>query len=114
MPGVGENAKQQKYRPDNPVAENFYGRDMAEQLEVDWRNTPEAVARLSVFGESFEGDCEPPQRAVRATGTVTVVNTADAFKEVDKKALLQKAGEELCAAVDSGEALRNPDRKSVV
>jgi len=69
---------------------------------------PSAVARLSVFGESFEGDCEPPQRAVRATGTVTVVNTADAFKEVDKKALLQKAGEELCAAVDSGEALRNP------
>jgi len=39
-------------------------------------------ARLSVFGESFERGGEAPRRAVRAVGAVTVVNTADAFKEV--------------------------------
>ena len=40
-------------------------------------------ARLSVFGESFERDGDAPRRAVRAVGAVTVVNTADAFKEVN-------------------------------
>jgi len=67
-----------------------------------------AVAWMNLSGESLDIAFETSRRSVRAGGTVMVVNTMDAFKDIDKKDHLNKAGAEMCAHVDSGAAEQDP------
>eukprot|EP00802_Teleaulax_amphioxeia_P007410 Tamp_07416.p1 GENE.Tamp_07416~~Tamp_07416.p1 ORF type:complete len:707 (-),score=204.86 Tamp_07416:343-2463(-) len=67
-----------------------------------------AVAWMNLAGEALDVGSEVPRRSVRAGGSVTVVNTMEEFKAVDKKEFLSKAGAQMCAHVDSGAAEQDP------
>ena len=66
-------------------------------------------ARVVLDGASLRDGAAPPG-ATALAGRVTVVNTLEAFRRVDKAALLRRAGDALAAAVDDGAALADPAR----
>uniref|UniRef100_A0A3Q3ARG7 Ubiquitin-like modifier-activating enzyme ATG7 n=1 Tax=Kryptolebias marmoratus TaxID=37003 RepID=A0A3Q3ARG7_KRYMA len=53
-------------------------------------------------------DGPTPARCCPAVGTLYNTNTLDAFKNTDKKALLEKEAAEIWDAIQSGAALKNP------
>jgi len=52
---------------------------------ADPSSTQPAIARFNVPGEAFDAHAVNPARAVRAPGSITILNTLDNFKELDKK-----------------------------
>ena len=58
-------------------------------------------ARVVLDAASLRDGAAPPG-ATALAGRVTVVNTLEAFRRVDKAALLRRAGDALAAAVDDG------------
>ena len=66
-------------------------------------------ARVVLDAASLRDGAAPPG-ATALAGRVTVVNTLEAFRRVDKAALLRRAGDALAAAVDDGAALADPAR----
>ena len=67
-----------------------------------------AVAWMNLAGEALDPAFEVSRRYVRASGAVTVVNTMEAFKELNKKDFLNEVGARMCAQVDSGAAEVDP------
>lgn len=59
------------------------------------------------FG-SFSKDGFCPPRCLPAYGHLHLLNTLDAFKQCDKKQLLQEEGQQLWNDITSGAALKNP------
>jgi ubiquitin-like modifier-activating enzyme ATG7 len=80
----------------------------AHRSEGDGGTDAAAVAWMNLAGEAFDVASDAPRRSVGAVGAVTVVNTMDEFKAIDKKDFLSKAGEQICAHVDSGNAEQDP------
>ncbi|XP_056293429.1 ubiquitin-like modifier-activating enzyme ATG7 [Pseudoliparis swirei] len=64
--------------------------------------------RLTLEFSAFEVDGPTPARCCPATGTLYNTNTLDAFKTMDKKALLEKEAKEIWDAIQSGAALKDP------
>lgn len=65
-------------------------------------------ARLTLEFNAFDVDGPAPVRCCPVTGTLYNMNTVDAFKAIDKKAMLEKEGKEIWDAVQSGAALSDP------
>ena len=72
-----------------PAAATAHGR------EEDGGGPDAAVAWMNLTGEALDANFEAPRRCVRAGGTVTVVNTMEEFKDIDKKDFLNKAGAQM-------------------
>lgn len=64
--------------------------------------------RLTLEFSAFDVDGPTPVRCCPAIGTLYNMNTLDAFKATDKKALLEKEAKEIWDAVQSGAALSDP------
>ncbi|XP_068598554.1 ubiquitin-like modifier-activating enzyme ATG7 [Brachionichthys hirsutus] len=64
--------------------------------------------RLTLEFSAFEEDGPTPAHCCRSGGTLYNTNTLDAFKTIDKKALLEKETMEIWDAVCSGTALKDP------
>uniref|UniRef100_A0A3B5M9K9 Ubiquitin-like modifier-activating enzyme ATG7 n=1 Tax=Xiphophorus couchianus TaxID=32473 RepID=A0A3B5M9K9_9TELE len=64
--------------------------------------------RLTLEFSAFDSDGPTPARCCPALGMLYNTNTLDAFKAVDKKALLEKEAKEIWEAIQSGAALKNP------
>jgi hypothetical protein len=64
--------------------------------EEDGGGPDAAVAWMNLTGEALDAGFEAPRRCVRASGTVTVVNTMEEFKDIDKKDFLNKVGAQMC------------------
>jgi ubiquitin-like modifier-activating enzyme ATG7 len=80
----------------------------AHRSEGDGGTGLAAVTWMNLQGEALDMSFETSRRYVRAGGTVTVVNTMDEFKDIDKNAFLNKAGAQMCADIDSGAAEQDP------
>ena len=80
----------------------------AHRSEGDGGTGVAAVTWMNLQGEALDMSFETSRRYVRAGGTVTVVNTMDEFKDIDKNAFLNKAGAQMCADIDSGAAEQDP------
>uniref|UniRef100_A0A8C5HAL0 Ubiquitin-like modifier-activating enzyme ATG7 n=1 Tax=Gouania willdenowi TaxID=441366 RepID=A0A8C5HAL0_GOUWI len=64
--------------------------------------------RLTLEYSAFDIDGPTPARCCPAFGTLYNTNTIDAFKDTDKKALLEKEAKEIWEAIQSGAAIKNP------
>lgn len=64
--------------------------------------------RLTLEFSAFDVDGPTPVRCCPAIGTLYNMNTLDAFKATDKKALLEKEANEIWDAIQSGAALSDP------
>ncbi|XP_046880551.1 ubiquitin-like modifier-activating enzyme ATG7 [Hypomesus transpacificus] len=64
--------------------------------------------RLTLEFSAFDVDGPTPARCCPAVGTLYNMNTLEAFKSSDKKALLEKEAKEIWDAVQSGVALKDP------
>ncbi|XP_068172418.1 ubiquitin-like modifier-activating enzyme ATG7 isoform X1 [Antennarius striatus] len=64
--------------------------------------------RLTLEFSAFEVDSPTPAHCCPAIGTLYNTNTLDAFKTIDKKALLEKETKEIWNAICSGMALKDP------
>ncbi|XP_073772262.1 ubiquitin-like modifier-activating enzyme ATG7 [Danio rerio] len=64
-------------------------------------------ARLTLEFSAFDADGPTPARCCPASGTLYNTNTLEAFKSTDKKALLDKAANEIWSAIQSGAALED-------
>lgn len=84
-----------------PAAATAHRRDVS-------GSTDAAVAWMNLAGEALDPAFEVPRRYVRASGAVTVVNTMEEFKELNKKDFLNEVGAQMCAQVDSGAAEEDP------
>ncbi len=69
---------------------------------------PPASAKFCIERDSLNQTARPSTGYVMAPGSVTVVNTLEAFKDTDKKAFIDAIGQHIVADIDSGEAVRNP------
>ncbi|XP_030061608.1 ubiquitin-like modifier-activating enzyme ATG7 isoform X1 [Microcaecilia unicolor] len=65
-------------------------------------------ARLTLEYSAFDVNISTPLRCCPAVGTLYNTNTFESFKLCDKKALLEKAANEIWEAIKSGNALENP------
>ena len=65
-------------------------------------------AKFLVGSESLDPSAQSSARFVRAPGTITVVNTVEAFKELDKKKIIEELGTLILDAIDSGAAIEDP------
>uniref|UniRef100_A0A671N199 Ubiquitin-like modifier-activating enzyme ATG7 n=1 Tax=Sinocyclocheilus anshuiensis TaxID=1608454 RepID=A0A671N199_9TELE len=63
--------------------------------------------RLTLEFSAFDVDGATPARCCPASGTLYNTNTLEAFKTVDKKALLDKAANEIWSVIQSGAALED-------
>uniref|UniRef100_A0A8C1Y188 Ubiquitin-like modifier-activating enzyme ATG7 n=1 Tax=Cyprinus carpio TaxID=7962 RepID=A0A8C1Y188_CYPCA len=63
--------------------------------------------RLTLEFSAFDVDGASPARCCPASGTLYNTNTLEAFKTTDKKALLDKAANEIWSAIQSGAALED-------
>eukprot|EP00064_Thunnus_orientalis_P019600 superscaffoldBa00004970_g19723 len=63
--------------------------------------------RLTLEFSAFDVDGQTPARCCPAIGTLYNTNTLDAFKTIDKKALLEKEAKEIWDAIQSGAALKD-------
>ncbi|XP_077058724.1 ubiquitin-like modifier-activating enzyme ATG7 [Siphateles boraxobius] len=61
--------------------------------------------RLTLEFSAFDADGPTPARCCPAPGTLYNTNTLEAFRSTDKKALLDKAADEIWSAIQSGAAL---------
>uniref|UniRef100_A0A4W4DX23 Ubiquitin-like modifier-activating enzyme ATG7 n=1 Tax=Electrophorus electricus TaxID=8005 RepID=A0A4W4DX23_ELEEL len=64
--------------------------------------------RLTLEFSAFDIDAPTPVRCCPALGTLYNTNTLEAFKSTDKKALLDKAANEIWNAIQSGAAVEDP------
>uniref|UniRef100_A0A8C6ULC4 Ubiquitin-like modifier-activating enzyme ATG7 n=1 Tax=Neogobius melanostomus TaxID=47308 RepID=A0A8C6ULC4_9GOBI len=64
--------------------------------------------RLTLEFSAFEVDGPTPVRCCPAIGTLYNMNTLDAFKTTDKKAMLEKEAKEIWDVIQSGAALSDP------
>ncbi|XP_033822161.1 ubiquitin-like modifier-activating enzyme ATG7 [Periophthalmus magnuspinnatus] len=64
--------------------------------------------RLTLEFSAFEVDGPTPIRCCPALGTLYNMNTLDAFKATDKKAMLEKEASEIWDAIKSGTAVTDP------
>ncbi|EKX47763.1 hypothetical protein GUITHDRAFT_86202 [Guillardia theta CCMP2712] len=64
--------------------------------------------RLVVAADALDLDASAIKRAVLTTGEVTIFNTIESFKELDKKQFLHNIATEMCRQIDSGEVEENP------
>ncbi|XP_041130134.1 ubiquitin-like modifier-activating enzyme ATG7 [Polyodon spathula] len=64
--------------------------------------------RLSLEFNAFDVDGPTPARCCPAIGTLYNTNTLESFKTCDKKALLEKAAQEIWDAIQSGIVLETP------
>ncbi|XP_017306286.1 ubiquitin-like modifier-activating enzyme ATG7 [Ictalurus punctatus] len=64
--------------------------------------------RLTLEFSAFEVDGPTPAYCCAAKGTLYNTNTLEAFKSTDKKALLEKAANEIWTAIQSGAAVEDP------
>eukprot|EP00960_Hanusia_phi_P077811 768744-Hanusia_phi.AAC.5 len=64
--------------------------------------------RLVVAADALDLDASAIKRAVLTTGEVSVFNTIESFKELDKKQFLQNIAADMCRQIDSGEVEDNP------
>ncbi|KAJ0068427.1 hypothetical protein NL108_008386, partial [Boleophthalmus pectinirostris] len=64
--------------------------------------------RLTLEFSAFEVDGPTPARCCPALGTLYNMNTLDAFKATDKKAMLEKEASEIWDAIKSGAAVIDP------
>ncbi|XP_029456633.1 ubiquitin-like modifier-activating enzyme ATG7 [Rhinatrema bivittatum] len=64
--------------------------------------------RLTLEFSAFDMNASTPVRCCPAVGTVYNTNTLESFKSCDKKALLEKAANEIWDAIKSEAALENP------
>uniref|UniRef100_A0A3P9MJY3 Ubiquitin-like modifier-activating enzyme ATG7 n=1 Tax=Oryzias latipes TaxID=8090 RepID=A0A3P9MJY3_ORYLA len=62
--------------------------------------------RLTLEFSAFDVDAVTPARCCPAVGTLYNTNTLDAFKNIDKRALLEKEAKEMWNAICSGAALK--------
>lgn len=65
------------------------------------------VAAFCVDKDSLDSSAAPPHGSAFAPGAVKVVNTMESFKETDKKAFIELAGQRIVADIVSGEALND-------
>ncbi|XP_016431353.1 ubiquitin-like modifier-activating enzyme ATG7 [Sinocyclocheilus rhinocerous] len=63
--------------------------------------------RLTLEFSAFDVDGATPARCCPASGTLYNTNTLEAFKTIDKKALLDKAASEIWSVIQSGAALED-------
>uniref|UniRef100_A0A3B3CMU4 Ubiquitin-like modifier-activating enzyme ATG7 n=1 Tax=Oryzias melastigma TaxID=30732 RepID=A0A3B3CMU4_ORYME len=63
--------------------------------------------RLTLEFSAFDVDALTPARCCPAVGTLYNTNTLDAFKNIDKRALLEKEAKEMWNAICSGAALKD-------
>uniref|UniRef100_A0A673N1T5 Ubiquitin-like modifier-activating enzyme ATG7 n=1 Tax=Sinocyclocheilus rhinocerous TaxID=307959 RepID=A0A673N1T5_9TELE len=63
--------------------------------------------RLTLEFSAFDVDGATPARCSAASGTLYNTNTLEAFKTTDKRALLDKAANEIWSAIQSGAALED-------
>jgi ubiquitin-like modifier-activating enzyme ATG7 len=73
----------------------------------------EKILFLFTFGResySYSLFCRPPQHNYSVPGTLSNFNTVEAFKNLDRKALLKKLADDIWADIDSGAAARDPSR----
>ena len=80
----------------------------AHRSENDGGTDVAAVAWMNLAGEALDLSFQASRRSVRAGGSITVVNTMEEFKAIDKKDFINKAGAQMCASVDSGAAEQDP------
>lgn len=64
--------------------------------------------RLTLEFSAFDVDGPTPVRCSPAIGTLYNMNTLDAFKATDKKAMLEKEAKEIWDSIESGAALSDP------
>lgn len=64
--------------------------------------------RLTLEFSAFDVDGPTPVRCCPAIGTLYNMNTLDAFKATDKKAMLEKEAKEIWDSIQSGAALSDP------
>uniref|UniRef100_A0A8C7XJF5 Ubiquitin-like modifier-activating enzyme ATG7 n=1 Tax=Oryzias sinensis TaxID=183150 RepID=A0A8C7XJF5_9TELE len=62
--------------------------------------------RLTLEFSAFDVDAVTPARCCPAVGTLYNTNTLDAFKNIDKRALLEKEAKEMWNAICSGAAIK--------
>ena len=65
-------------------------------------------SKFLVGNESLDANAQVSARFVRSPGTITVVNTVEAFKDLDKKRFIEELGNEILAAIDNGTAVEDP------
>lgn len=90
---------------------NVYGLDdSVRTIQASYYNGDPAgmPCRMSLDHTAFDEDAKTPTRCFRARGSLFNTNTLDSFKEVDKKALLDKIGSEIWESVTSGRAVEDP------
>ncbi|KTF95368.1 hypothetical protein cypCar_00029647 [Cyprinus carpio] len=63
--------------------------------------------RLTLEFSAFDVDGASPARCCPASGTLYNTNTLEAFKTTDKKALLDKAANEIWSTIQSGAVLED-------
>jgi ubiquitin-like modifier-activating enzyme ATG7 len=67
-----------------------------------------AGSKFLVGNESLNPNAQVSARFVRSPGIIKVVNTVEAFKDLDKKKFIEELGNEILNAIDCGAAIDDP------
>uniref|UniRef100_A0A4W4DWU5 Ubiquitin-like modifier-activating enzyme ATG7 n=1 Tax=Electrophorus electricus TaxID=8005 RepID=A0A4W4DWU5_ELEEL len=121
--GDGSAAPKLQFAPFSSALEAGFWHQLTQKKLNDYRldESPKSIkgyyyngdpsglpTRLTLEFSAFDIDAPTPVRCCPALGTLYNTNTLEAFKSTDKKALLDKAANEIWNAIQSGAAVEDP------
>uniref|UniRef100_A0A4W4DWS9 Ubiquitin-like modifier-activating enzyme ATG7 n=1 Tax=Electrophorus electricus TaxID=8005 RepID=A0A4W4DWS9_ELEEL len=123
LTNIGSAAPKLQFAPFSSALEAGFWHQLTQKKLNDYRldESPKSIkgyyyngdpsglpTRLTLEFSAFDIDAPTPVRCCPALGTLYNTNTLEAFKSTDKKALLDKAANEIWNAIQSGAAVEDP------
>ena len=92
----------------------FYNNDstgLPSRLSVEWDSIPTSSLKMSDKKNSDSSKTNiMPWNTFKSNGQITILNTIDAFKSLDKKKFLSKESSIIWEAINDGRAIQSPDK----